>query len=278
MAAIFALTPGSHNTEILNYATIDDRKLYEKGSRSLNGDERYDLGTAGLFTFLKSLGNRADEYGWSKKASGILSIPMDPPNVHPAGEELYYLEHYGTITPEQLLAAEEMYVFGQERAAQDNVMLFNALMGSLTETARNTITLFEDEYIVRENPGLHNEETRKSGVLLLHVIIRESHIDTNATTSTLRRNLAQLPDYMVSIESDIGVFNQYVRLQVQSLAARQETSNDLLVNLFSGYLAASDQTFRDYIKRKKEEYDKSRGAVISAESLMQLAKNKYDTL
>ena len=67
MAAIFALTPGSHNTEILDYATVDDHKLYKKGSRSLNGDERYDLGTDGLFPFLKSLGNQADEYEWSKK-------------------------------------------------------------------------------------------------------------------------------------------------------------------------------------------------------------------
>ena len=96
MAAIFALTPGSHNTDILNYATVDDRKLYEKGSRPLNGDERYDLGTEGLFPFLKSLGNRADEYGWSKRTTGILSIPLNPPLMHPQGQERYYLDHYGT--------------------------------------------------------------------------------------------------------------------------------------------------------------------------------------
>ena len=178
-----------------------------------------------------------------QEATGILSIPMNPPAVHPAGQERYCLKHYGTITPAQLIAAEEMYIFGQEQAAQDNIMLFNALMGSLTEAVRNTVTLFEEEYILRENPGLPTEETQKSGVLILNIIICESHIDTNATTSTLRRILAKLPEYIVSIQLDIGIFNQYVRLQVQSLVARQETSNNLLVNLFSSYMAASDQTF-----------------------------------
>jgi hypothetical protein len=40
---------------------------------------------------------------------------------------------------------------------------------------------------------------------------------------------------MRSVDNDIKNFNQHVKLLVQSLAARSQTSSDLLINLFKGY-------------------------------------------
>jgi hypothetical protein len=53
------------------------------------------------------------------------------------------------------------------------------------------------------------------------------------------------------------------------LAARGETSNDLLTNLFKGYGAATDKIFG----RKKERYKE--GEDVSANALMEQANSKY---
>ena len=97
------------------------------------------------------------------------------------------------------------------------------------------------QYTVGEEP---------SGVLLLKVIIRESHIDSNAATAMFRTKLSSLDTYIVTIASDITKFNHYVKLLVQLLHTRAETTTDLLTNLFKGYPAASDQVLRSYIEAK----------------------------
>ena len=115
-----------------------------------------------------------------------------------------------------------------------------------------------------------------SGNLLLKVIVRESHLDTNATTGTIRTKLSSLDEYIVTIGSDITKFNGYVRLLVDSLAARGETTQDLLTNLFKGYLAATDKVFVKYIRRKLENYQE--GTNTQPGDLMLQASNKYKLL
>ena len=63
---------------------------------------------------------------------------------------------------------------------------------------------------------------------------------------------------MPTIGRDITKFNAYVKLQVDTLAARGETTTDLLTNLFKGYLAASDRNIVEYIESKQERYDEGR--------------------
>lgn len=63
---------------------------------------------------------------------------------------------------------------------------------------------------------------------------------------------------------------------VHSLAARGERTEDLLSNLFKGYLAVSDESFIRYISTKLEKYEE--GEDTNADKLMQLADNKYRLL
>ena len=116
-----------------------------------------------------------------------------------------------------------------------------------------------------------------SGALLLKVIIRESHIDSNAMTAMIRTKLSSLDTYIVTIASDITEFNQYGKLLVQLLHTRGETTTDLLTNLFKGYAAASDQVFRSYIERKLETWEESGGDddTMSADALMALANENF---
>ena len=116
-------------------------------------------------------------------------------------------------------------------------------MSSLSKEARMKIEGWEDEYIIRNNQGTKSP----SGNLLLKVIIRESHLDTNATTQSIRMKLSNLDDYMVKINSDITKFNGYVKILIRSLEARGQRSDALLTHLFKGYMAASDKNFVRYI-------------------------------
>ncbi len=63
---------------------------------------------------------------------------------------------------------------------------------------------------------------------------------------------------------------------VQSLTARNQTANDLLVNLFKGYGAVSDKVFCAWLLRKQD--DNEEGEEITPDELMLSAKNEYDTM
>jgi len=61
--------------------------------------------------------------------------------------------------------------------------------------------------------------------------------------SYIRKTLSELDDYMVSIYSNVTTFNEFMRLQTEALKARGETSSEIMVKLFKGYLATSDIEF-----------------------------------
>ena len=67
----------------------------------------------------------------------------------------------------------------------------------------------------------------------VHVRVREgeSYLDSNATSSMIRIKLANLDEYIVQVKHDIGKFNNYVKVLVETLRARGETTSDLITNL-----------------------------------------------
>jgi hypothetical protein len=58
--------------------------------------------------------------------------------------------------------------------------------------------------------------------------------------------------------------------------AHGERCDDIMINLFKGYMAASDSEFIWYIKTKKDAYDD--GGNLTSDALMTLALNKYEML
>ena len=184
----------------------------------------------------------------------------------------YLPSEYGRVSLEQITKFEETYLGTQQRVAQDAYMLFKCLMDSLSKEAQMKIVAWEDEYIIETNAGTKSP----SGNMLLKVIIRESHLDTNATTQSIWMKLSNLDDHMMKISSNITQFNGYVKLLVRSLQARGQRVEALLTHLFKGYLAASDKNFVKYINDKKDRYEE--GIEMDADRLMQLADNKYRLL
>jgi hypothetical protein len=137
-------------------------------------------------------------------------------------------------------------------------------MNSLSRTGRNKITGFRNQYTINGTP---------IGILLLKVIVRESHIDMNATTTYIRDQLSRLDEFLPLIDYDIGKMNLHVQSLIEALNARGETTTDLLTNLFKGYKAAKDEKFVAYIEKKEEHYEE--GNDLGANKLMSLAKTKW---
>ena len=255
---------------VLDFTDIESRKYFHKATKKIDSDELYDCTPENMHHFLKLLQHRANEHGWDNEVTGVLWIPEDHQDQN---SKLRYLpKEYGTVTMEQIANFEKSYLGAETRAAQDSYMLFKCLMNSLSKEARMKIETWEEEYMVTNDLGT----MVPSGNLLLKVIIRESHLDTNATTQSIRMKMSNLDEYMSKIGSDITKFNSYVKLLEGSLVARGQKSEALLTNLFKGYMAASDKTFVKYIGEKMDRYEE--GEEMSPDKLMQLADNKYRLL
>ena len=140
-------------------------------------------------------------------------------------------------------------------------------MNSMSNIGKSKVLIWETEYTIGDHV---------SGPLLLKGMIRESHLDTNATTGSIRDKLSSLDMYLPQVGCNITKFNQYVKLMVHALGARGERTEDLLSNLFKGYAACSDKSFITYVGEKQDEYDE--GADITADQLILLADNKYKNL
>lgn len=266
----FHLNPADAMVGVLDFTKSKSRKFYQNAIKKLDPDELFDCTPGNMYHFLKLLDHRAEEFGWSNEISGILWIPED---INDQNSDLRYIPtEYGRVTINQIAAFEKSYLGTARREAQDNYMLFKCLMASLSKEARMKIEGWENEYIVTSNQGTKVA----SGNLLLKVIIRESHLDTNATTQSIRMKLSNLDDYMTKIDSDITKFNGYVKILIRSLEARGQKAEALLTHLFKGYLAASDKAFVRYINDKKDRYEE--GKSLSSDRLMQLADNKYRLL
>jgi len=260
-AVPFALSPAQSYAGVIDFRSSGGRKLYEHATAKLS-DELFDCNPGDLYQFLKNLEDRARSYGWD---DGILTIAEDPND--PNTEYSSLLSDYGQIDLETIRAFDKTYLAGQSRAAQDSNMMYTCIMNSIYKIGKAKIRIWEDEYKV---------DNHVSGNLLLKIVVRESHLDTNATTSTIRTKLSELDSYLPTIGSDISKFNQYVALLLAALKSRGEKTEDLLTNLFKGYLAASDKVFVEYIRRKQESYED--GENITAPHLMTQADNKYKTL
>ena len=264
----FHLNPASSLRGVLDYSDKDAKKIYHSAITSLYPkDDLYQCEPGEMEIFLKARQNRANEYGWDDEVNGILHIPED--HTQEDSNTNYLLKEYGTISLERIARFERSYLGKEVRPAQDSYMMYQCLLNSMSKEAKIKVQVWESEYIVMNDEGTFVP----SGNLLLKVIIRESHLDTNATTQAIRTKLSNLDLYIQTINCDITKFNGYVKQLIMSLSARGHRTEDLLSNLFKGYLAASDKVFIKYINHKMEKYEE--GEEILPDKLMQLADNKF---
>jgi hypothetical protein len=127
------------------------------------------------------------------------------------------------------------------------------LLSSLTLNFLKVITAELSDY--HPPPILVVQGPAPAGPLLLKIIISQAHVDSCATVSHIRRSLTQFDMKMLDLDSNIKLFNQYVKAQIKSLLARGEMSSNLFINLLKGYKVAKNVEFLDCIRRKENSYE-----------------------
>ena len=254
---VFALSPALATRGIIDYSSRAGERIYTSATKEL-GETKYDGEAQGLMAFLELLEERATNFGWDRT---IMLIPNED------GTTKNLLTEYGTITMDQIRDHEETYIATPSRNAQDSNLLYECIMNSISLECKAKLTIWKREYRCQQLP---------SGNLLLKVLIRECHLDTNATIGGIRNRLSKLDTYLPIVGYNITKFNMYVKNLVDQLRARGEFTNDLLINLFKGYLSATDKSFTAYIDKKLETYEE--GQDMSADQLMLWARNEYDLL
>jgi len=207
------------------------------------------------------LKTRSQEYGWLE--GGILEVDV---GTVAAPVLVNMLDNYGEISLAQVQAHAGTYVAQKNRAAQDSMMLFQCIMQSLTTECLDN---------VRNKVAAYTFNGIPSGTSLVRLLIQEARMDTNATIKRITGQIANLPEYMQRVKSDVAKFNLHVEDLVAQLAARGLTSNELLINLFRAYQMCEDEVFKRYIEAKENQYDD--GLSMKENEIMQVALTKYQT-
>ena len=181
----FARSPHSVTNNALDHTTTDGRKIHQAAVHKPN-ETLCDCDPDALQGFLEDLSNGAVEFGWLVPATGTLNMNTGT-LANPVHASL--IEECGTITIDQVRTQETIAIMANNRRSQDSFMLCNCPMNSLSNTGKGKVNIWKKEFTVN---GI------KSGPSSLRIIIRESHIDTNATESAIRTLLSNLDVHIVS--------------------------------------------------------------------------------
>ena len=265
--AVIARNPARVDDQPINYSSKEGSILYQQGIKSLYID------TAERFALKGDLAGLIDNVTRRGKACGWKAI-FEVPDLTTAATIRNLMTSHGTIKLEEIKAHVETYstIGGPVvRPAQDDEMLFQCLMASISKEAQDVVTLRVDEYTV-------NDEF--SGTLLLKIILMESQVDTKSTMMLLHQKLsAGLPDLMAECGSNVKSFNQKVRIIQRKLASRGAASGDLLPQLLFAYNQCDkkDGKFSRYIEQLENAFS-DETVTLTAATLMTKAENKYSEL
>jgi hypothetical protein len=127
-----------------------------------------------------------------------------------------------------------MYIEGNSRRTQNSAQMLSCIKESLSDAGKLKILSKSAKWTVNG---------KESGVLLFKNIMQKAVVDTRATSSFFRENLTRLDAYIMTIDSNIKLFNQYVNINCAGLQAHGENTDDLIINLFKAYLNIADQSF-----------------------------------
>ena len=139
-------------------------------------------------------------------------IPNDVQD--PSNEYKNLATQYGKISFKKIRSFEKTYIDTPLRAVQDFHMIYKFIMNSLLVEAKTKVNICSKEYSIG---------SYKSGNILLKVVTRESHLDTNATTSQIMIQLRTLDDLMATCVHDISKFNGNGKVLLDLLKARGDT-------------------------------------------------------
>ena len=262
--APFALNPAAATqNDILDFGVKLHKAHYSSAIRSLFTDkeEKFDVTEARLQEFLTLLKERTDSFNLS-----IVEMPLDLAN--PFANLVNFITNHGRFTHEQVRAFATTYIGVPNRAFQDDGMLYQCLLSSVTPESFGELSCSEEEYVVNSH---------KCGLLLLSFIVSESAADATIDPDTIRKELSHAPAKFKELKYNVEDFNSWVLLKIKQLRQHGEESSDLRAHLFSAYKSSEDKEFVSYINALKDDMRDNRTA-YRPKQLMSKAKLKSEEL
>ena len=266
--AMFAATPAMVDHEqIIDYKTKTGVMVYDEGCKALTTP--FDMKSNGTVVFITELQAKCVKMGWSTGCQQITHFDNSatPP------KRINIIDEYGQIDVPTLLTACKVFCDSagaqfRERARQNNTMMSECILASLTPAARVRLLPFRSEFEINDvvyAPLLHKK------------VMAMATIDSVATSKTLRANLRELPAFCASVKGDIEMLHSYFDDNYSQIIARGATVDDPVDILFAAYAAVPCSNFRSYIKRKHDAYTDGT-LIISHDELILLANNKFNLL
>ena len=266
-APTFALTPATTNlTGLIDYSSKLGQSIYKQGCAKLTDDDGFPMTPATTVSFVKAFENRCNIMGWNAGAQNVTKF------TNQSNVVIDIVKNYGQIAEEDLKIGCEAFCKAggarfQSRASQNNHMMAQCLLNSLTSDAKTRLEVFQTQFTYDEIAY---------GPLIYKKIMQLATIDSVATTETLRANLTNLPIYAASVNGDIDLINAYFDQNYTQILARGSTVDDPIAKLFDAYLVVPDYTFKTYMAKKQDAYhDGDLGPDFTHEKLMAQATAKF---
>ena len=253
----FAISPALAQPNVLDYSSGTGAKIFSKATEALK--TQFSIKTPNMKLLLNELQVRSESFGWNN----LFDIRIDDEDGNTVTKNL--LTTHGQCSIQNIQRECSQYINTSTRKRQNNYQLFVCLTNTVDEHTKR---------ILANEMHIYSSFGPPCGVTYLKLLMQKAEVDTRATASHIRRLLTQLDTYMIKdAKNDISVFNDYVNDQMNTLATRGETSNDIIVNLIRGYMACTDKKFVEYIEKCKDNYEE--GENITYQSLMAKAERKY---
>ena len=264
--ATFATTPAMlRHEDILDYSSKTATMIYEDGCESLTTP--FDMKSNGTVIYITELQAKCNRMGWHSGTQQITKFPND------SGIMINIVSEYGQITMSKLQHECETFCLSTgarytERASQNNQMMTECIMKTLSASARARLLPFRNE--IEYNNVVY-------APLLHKKVMALATIDSVATTKTLRSNLREITTYCATVKGDIELLHSYFDTNYSQIIARGATVDDPVDILFTAYSVVPCALFRLYIKNKADQYTDGT-ATFTHEELILLATNKYNLL
>ena len=165
----------------------------------------FDGDSKNINIFQSQLQRRIEKCGWDINSGDIVLIKNNENDLR------NLITEYGCLTTRTLEADADTWVDKETRKNQNDHMMVEYMMASITESCF---------YNISNEDAKYKQKGVKVASLLFKLLMAKAIVDTRATTYQLRHNLSNLDNYMSTVNSNIKIFNVYVKNSVEGLNAR----------------------------------------------------------
>jgi len=269
VAGAWSLYPATVTNTYIDYATRQGAALFTAATLPLHKDSvSYSLSTPNNNLLLEDLTSRAGLSGWDD----ILTVPTA------AGDKSLLTSH-GAITRAEVTAHAKTILATEDRNKQNDAQLHEALRQTVDSTTKDTMARYHSDWRTQPTGAAAADPNQNSGILYLYTLLERSEVNTRATCSHVKAQLAVLNIAMTKqAKNDIKKFNSIVDAHILTLTKHSNplSDEDMLNYLFKGYLACSDQAFKAFITKEQDDWT-FKNVPLEPEALMKTALQKYET-